>query len=1245
MKTDFRPLPAVFLTVFLLLFLSPVVNAQSVSLNGSSQYIALDNSAPLQLADFTLEAWIKIEGTGVITSSGTGTGGHTNIVPIITKGRAEAEVATKDVNYFLGYDLTTKRLLADFEDNATSANHPVTGTTAIGNCWTHVAATYNTTTDTWKLYINGVLDQTTALGGNFTPQFLSTVHVCIGSAFNSLNSVSGFFNGKIDEVRIWNTVRSDAQILASYAAELTSGTGLMGRWGLNDGTGSVAVNSISGGVAGTLTGGPLWKPGFNQPGSSSLDFNGTADYVTFGAAPSLNTTAPAATGFTLEAWIMIEGNGVTTSTGTGGLTAAIPIVAKGRGESEASGLNMNYFLGITSGDILVADFEEALGANTGLNRPITGAGAGATITRNVWTHVAVTYNIADGVWTLFKNGVAGGTLNLPDGIIPENISTQHASIGTAMTSTGAAAGFFNGKIDEVRIWNRARSGAEILANYNLELTSGSGLLGRWGLNEGCGLTAANSVSGSANGTLSSASGPVWSTSTFNNLAPNQPAGPSPADNSTVTSASPTLCATVSDPNGGNLQVNFYGRKKTTPGAKFTIIALPDTQFYTEEPQGANSGGGGHNGIFKSQTQWIANRRVDSNIAFVVQLGDCAQNGDMHEVEWRRADTAMKNIENPNVPVTDGIAYGICVGNHDQGPTGNGDPNGTTTFYNQYFGEARFTGRTYYGGHYGTNNDNHFQLFSSSGIGFIHISIEYFPNGTTSPLQAILNWADSLLKAYPNRKGIISSHNILGTGNPANFQGPGQKIYDDLKDNPNMVLMLAGHVAGEGRRSDVFNGNTVHTLMSDYQSGYTNGGNGWLRIMQFIPSLNQVEVKTYSPYTNGFQTGAGSQFTIPVNLSQPFTLIGTNSNVSSGSQACVVWPSLDQGSDYEWYVEISDGENITTGPIWTFSVPVFVAPSVTTQPLSQSKCPGDPVSFISAATGNLPPTVQWQVSTDNGVNWSTIPAATNPTLTFNVLAGDNGNQYRAVWTNTSGADTSDAATLTIIAYTITVTQTANGTISPGTISPLCHDNQTFTITPSSCYFVADVLVDNVSAGAVTSYIFTDITANHTITATYAPIVITVSNSTVITPVICPGDNNGSMNLVATGGTGSLLYSIDGGANYFSSGLFTNLSGITYAVRIKDAQNCTKDTSISLAPVVAHWIGVVDNNWHNPANWNTGKVPNERTHVVIDSGTPFNCVISSANAEAASIRSKASSNAEVSPGRTLLVHASCSTLPPE
>ena len=74
------------------------------------------------------------------------------------------------MNYFLGIDAATGVLVADFEEPA-GPNHPVAGTTAVtSNVWHHAAAVYDATTGTWRLYLDGVLDRTLALGSAFQPQ-------------------------------------------------------------------------------------------------------------------------------------------------------------------------------------------------------------------------------------------------------------------------------------------------------------------------------------------------------------------------------------------------------------------------------------------------------------------------------------------------------------------------------------------------------------------------------------------------------------------------------------------------------------------------------------------------------------------------------------------------------------------------------------------------------------------------------------------------------------------------------------------------------------------------------------------------------------------------------------------------------------------------------------------------------------------------------------------------------------------
>ena len=213
----------------------------------------------------------------------------------------------------------------------------------------------------------------------------------------------------------------------------------------------------------TWTDGQLLTPAFGV----GLGFTAaTTSYVTFGAAPGLATPQ-----FTLETWFKRTGAGVGTSTGSGGIASAVPLIAKGRAEAEGSNVDMNYFFGIdaTSGK-LVADFEEGAGGTgpLGLNHPVSGT---AVVTSNVWHHAAATY---DGTtWKLYLDGALDGSLAVNQPARGDSI--QYASLATAMTSTGAAAGFFQGALDEARVWNFARTQAQIQASKDFEVTSAAGL--------------------------------------------------------------------------------------------------------------------------------------------------------------------------------------------------------------------------------------------------------------------------------------------------------------------------------------------------------------------------------------------------------------------------------------------------------------------------------------------------------------------------------------------------------------------------------------------------------------------------------------------------------------------------------------------------------------------------------------------------------------------------------------------------
>ena len=82
----------------------------------------------------------------------------------------------------------------------------------------------------------------------------------------------------------------------------------------------------------------------------------------------------------------------------------------------------------------------------------------------------------------------------------------------------------------------------------------------------------------------------------------------------------------------------------------------------------------------------------------------------------------------------------------------------------------------------------------------------------------------------------------------------------------------------------------------------------------------------------------------------------------------------------------------------------------------------------------------------------------------------------------------------VVYTITASAGANGSISPsGAVSATQGVNKGFVITPDTGYHIADVLVDGVSAGAVSGYTFSSVAANHTISASFAINTFTITAS--------------------------------------------------------------------------------------------------------------------------------------------------------
>jgi hypothetical protein len=338
--------------------------------------------------------------------------------------------------------------------------------------------------------------------------------------------------------------------------------------------------------------------------------------------------------------------------------------------------------------------------------------------------------------------------------------------------------------------------------------------------------------------------------------------------------------------------------------------LPDTQYYTVTSHGWQK-------YFYDQTQWIVDNREAYNIVAAIHNGDVVEHGDDFDAEWQVADKAMKTLEAPQADLPDGLPYAITVGNHDLEPI---NTTGSTAKFNQYFGISRFEGRAYYGGHYGSKNDESWITFNAAGIDFVVVNLQF----DSTPDSAVLSWAKNVFESHPNTFGILNSHYILGASGA--FGPQGQAIYDTLKAVDHVQLMTCGHITGESRRSDDFDGNVIHSMLADYQFRDHNtpawrGGEGWMRIWEFSPASGELTVRTYSPSLDQWETDANSEFTLPVDLrgaGGAFTKLAELER--SGGNASATFDGLKPGGTYEWYVTVTDCAHTVTSPVYRFTTP-------------------------------------------------------------------------------------------------------------------------------------------------------------------------------------------------------------------------------------------------------------------------------------------------------------------------------------
>jgi hypothetical protein len=298
-----------------------------------------------------------------------------------------------------------------------------------------------------------------------------------------------------------------------------------------------------------------------------------------------------------------------------------------------------------------------------------------------------------------------------------------------------------------------------------------------------------------------------------------------------------------------LQVDRVSTSPPAPADPFTVVMMPDTQFYAQS----------YPGTFNAQTDWIASRTGPDNIRFVTLPGDIVQNGasgaDRNLTEWTRADTAMDRLDGV-------VPYSASLGNHDYDVV---DNHSSATRYVEFFGPNRYAGRTWFGGA-SADQRNQYQIFSGGGYQFLHISLEW-----EAPDSA-LAWAQSVLNAHPGMPVMVSTHSYLkpdgtrSTSASYSAGNSGEAMWNEfVRVNPQVFMVMNGHYTGERHRVVTNNaGLPVIEMVVDYQ-GRSEGGQGFLRVMKFVPGENRIDFSTYSPSKGIYETDSNSQFSIPLDF--------------------------------------------------------------------------------------------------------------------------------------------------------------------------------------------------------------------------------------------------------------------------------------------------------------------------------------------------------------------------------------------
>ena len=270
--------------------------------------------------------------------------------------------------------------------------------------------------------------------------------------------------------------------------------------------------------------------------------------------------------------------------------------------------------------------------------------------------------------------------------------------------------------------------------------------------------------------------------------------------------------------------------------KFSVVLIPDPQNYTSQRSYQ---------LFQAQSRWIRDTQLLHNTKFAIYLGDLTNSAT--DVQFGVVDESLDILDAVGFP------YALFPGNHDyEGQKWNR----TLTRFNQVVGPQRYAGKAWYGGSMTAGrNENNYCYFSSGGLNFLVVSLEF------APRKEAVTWANQLIALHPNHRVIIGTHAYLNTGGSYSTSSGtnygvvgcrGNDLFDECaRRHSNVFMVVCGHV-GESQVNTLTgaSGNRVYELVVDYQfekalglSTNSSLGNGWLRLLTFDPDRNTIDAMT------------------------------------------------------------------------------------------------------------------------------------------------------------------------------------------------------------------------------------------------------------------------------------------------------------------------------------------------------------------------------------------------------------------